>query len=601
MGFPALRFSNPPNGYAIPRIERMDLARQVPGDCVRPAGAGVQRWKGGGVADLNNEKPARPRRTLRRVLLWAGSILLVLLAGAAIAGEIVLRHSEPMLKAKVVETLATRFDSRVELDRFGVSLVDGLSVSGAGLRLYPRRIPAPDPLFAVKQFSFHTTWKQLFETPMRIGRVRVSGLRIHLPPKNERANLPHPGSEGGGGQVKIVIGELLCDDAALVIGTDKPGKLPLEFDISQLHLTSVGAGMPMKFFAVLTNPKPVGNIDTHGDFGPFDAESPGDTPVSGQYAFYNADLGTLKGIGGTLSSNGGYQGVLDRIVVDGETTTPDFRLDLASHPVPLNTKFHAIVDGVNGDTHLQPVDARLLGSHIVAGGDVVRALDRPGHDIHLDVTVGPARIQDLLELGAKQQTPLMTGDMQMHTSFHLPPGHEAVIDRLQLAGSFALMNAHFTNDQFQSKVDQLSLRGQGEAKEAKKEGKAIKQGDADGGTQSNVASTVRGDFIFGDGKVAFSNLEYRVPGADIELRGVYALKEEDYDFEGSAQLDAKISQMVTGWKSLLLKPVDPFFSRHGQTLIPVRITGTRSHPHIGLDRGHRDHDRSEGNPDARQK
>jgi hypothetical protein len=47
--------------------------------------------------------------------------------------------------------------------------------------------------------------------------------------------------------------------------------------------------------------------------------------------------------------------------------------------------------------------------------------------------------------------------------------------------------------------------------------------------------------------------------------------------------------MTTGWKSILLKPVDPFFSKNGSgTEIPIRITGTESEPHFGLDFGHKD-------------
>jgi len=46
--------------------------------------------------------------------------------------------------------------------------------------------------------------------------------------------------------------------------------------------------------------------------------------------------------------------------------------------------------------------------------------------------------------------------------------------------------------------------------------------------------------------------------------------------------------MVTGWKSILLKPVDPFFKKDGAgTEVPIKLTGTKSEPHIGLDFGHK--------------
>jgi len=42
--------------------------------------------------------------------------------------------------------------------------------------------------------------------------------------------------------------------------------------------------------------------------------------------------------------------------------------------------------------------------------------------------------------------------------------------------------------------------------------------------------------------------------------------------------------MTTGWKSILLKPVDPFFHKHGAGAeVPFKITGTRNEPHFGLD------------------
>lgn len=62
---------------------------------------------------------------------------------------------------------------------------------------------------------------------------------------------------------------------------------------------------------------------------------------------------------------------------------------------------------------------------------------------------------------------------------------------------------------------------------------------------------------------------------------------DTFDFRGKLDLDAKLSQMTTGWKSILLKPVDPFFHKGGAgTQIPFKVTGTRSEPKFGLDLGH---------------
>jgi hypothetical protein len=525
------------------------------------------------------ETSGGPRRSRTvRVLAWIGFAAFLFLAGIFIAVAIYFHRAEPILRARVIETLSTRFDSRVELSTFDVSVLDGFEVHGGGLKLYPNHLNMQEPLVSVDKFSFRTGWRDLFQTPMHVGLVRLSGLSINIPPKDQRQGIPKINQGGAGtGKIQILVDELLIDNARLVMGTSKPGKTPLDFEISQLRLTSVGANQPMKFHAVLTNPKPVGNIDSTGNFGPYNTHSPGDTPVQGKYSFTHADLSTIKGIGGILSSTGVYQGTLNNIVVDGVTDTPDFRLATANYPMPLHTKFHAIVDGTNGDTHLEPVDATLAHSHILASGDVVRAQGVPGHDITLDVTVSPARIDDMLRLGVKTEPPVMTGDLVMRTKMHLPPGQGTVLDRLHLKGNFQITNAHFTSEKIQSKVDELSLRGQGKPKEAKE----IKEGEL-----PDIASAMKGDFELGAQKITIKDLDYQVPGAEVAMNGVYTLDGEQFNFQGVARLQAKVSEMVTGWKSLALKFADPLFMKHGVgTEVPIEITGTRSEPHFGVQLG----------------
>lgn len=86
------------------------------------------------------------------------------------------------------------------------------------------------------------------------------------------------------------------------------------------------------------------------------------------------------------------------------------------------------------------------------------------------------------------------------------------------------------------------------------------------------------------GILSFSDLQFMVPGTHADLTGQYSLDGKTFDFRGNVKLKAKLSRMTTGWKSLLLKPVDPFFQKHGAgTQVPFRITGTRDQPHFGLE------------------
>lgn len=541
---------------------------------------------------------AHEHRLLRRFLFIISAVALAAFAGLLVAGDILLHRAGPMLKAKVIETLSARYDSRVELKKFQVSMIKGFEVSGTGLRLYPNHLDMTDPMLEANSFSFHMVhWQQLFRSPIFVNRVQVHGLTVRIPPKNQRSSVARfsrggPGQDAGSAQpgppgsaLKIAAGEVLIDQADLIIENGNPAKQPLHFVIHRVRLDSVAAGRPLRFHATLINPKPVGNIDSTGDFGPFNQDSPGDTPIDGTYSFTNANLNPFKGIGGILSSTGSYGGQLDRIDVTGETRTPNFSLDTAHRPMPLNTTFHATVDGTTGDTYLSPVDGWLRKTHIVATGKVIRnPSGGPGHEIHLNVTIGPGRVQDILDLASDRNPPLMNGDLQLHADLLLPPDPGSVTDRVRLNGTFAIARARLTSPKFQHEVDQLSLRGQGKADQAQQENNALKAGNAQAATAADIASDMRGNFLFANRRLSLTTLNYQVPGAKIALSGVYNLNGESLDFHGTARMNAHISQMVTGWKAFLLIPVDPFFAKHGAgTEIPVAITGTRANPQIGMD------------------
>jgi hypothetical protein len=81
----------------------------------------------------------------------------------------------------------------------------------------------------------------------------------------------------------------------------------------------------------------------------------------------------------------------------------------------------------------------------------------------------------------------------------------------------------------------------------------------------------------------FRNLTFRVEGAMVRLAGSCALREGELDLTGQLTLQAKLSQTVTGSKSLFLKPFDPFFEKKGAgAVLPIRISGTRDNPVFGV-------------------
>ena len=502
---------------------------------------------------------------------WLLRLLLAIVVGLLLLAAILFPAAGRILKGRVIETLSARFDSRVELQDFHVAFFRGFEVSGAGLRIFaPQSVVDAGmkaPVVTVDQFSFHTGLFGLFLSPTHVGEVHVRGLTLQMPPREWRSK---PKGKQKPGKIKLVVDRILCDDSRLIINTLKPGKDPKVFLLHHIALREVGPDQPWQYDATLVNAVPRGDIQARGTFGPWQVSNPGGATVTGDYLFDHADLNTIKGIGGMLRSTGKFHGELDRIEVDGTTTTPNFSLDTANHPLPLETSFHAIVDGTSGDTYLQPVQARLGQTRFTCRGSVVNQKG-VGHTIDLDVDVPAGRLEDFLALAVHTQPVVMTATLNMKTRLHIRPGKESVTEKLGLHGAFTLTQTHFNNPAVQDKVDMLSLRAQGEPR------KAVKGAD-------DVPSHMEGTFIMGAGKLQLPMLRYTMPGVDVGLAGVYSLDGNQFDFRGTVRTDATLSRMVASrWKSLLLKPVDPFFRKDGAgAQIPVRISGTRSAPKFGL-------------------
>jgi hypothetical protein len=515
------------------------------------------------------------QRTWFRVLV---SLVLVACVGLVVAAEYLIHNAEPIIRRRVVESLEARFHSPVQLDHLGISLVKGVEVEGSGLRiLYLAGPNAPSndggqPMLSVDHFSFRAMPRALLRSPTRIAEVYVQGMVLHIPPVGARQAIFGP-KEHKQPKITLLVDEIRCQDVTVFIDTTKPGKEPLEFDIQRLNLRDVGQTQPFLYDAELINPKPVGNIHATGHFGPWNSEIPRQTPLDGSYSFSHVNLSTIKGISGTLSSTGQFAGVLEHITMDGTTDTPDFAIDTSARPVPLHTVFHAYVDGTTGDTFLDPVQARLLHSDFTCRGRVV-LIKGVGHEIVMDVDIPHARVEDMLVLAVKTYPPLMSGVLSMKAKLHIPPGPERVPQKLELAGSIQLQQVQFSNAQFQDRIDGLSARAQGKPDE-------IAQVSTDKKAEAN--SQISANFSLARGLMTLNDLHYQIPGALVLLNGVYSLDGNVFEFKGHVRTQATASQMVTGWKSLLLKPVDKFLEKNGAGLeLPISISGTQGDMHFGL-------------------
>ena len=534
-----------------------------------------------------------------------------------VGGIMVLAHrAEPLMRAQIIQALEDHFHAHVELGSFHLALRNGLWAEGRGLRIWQpveeieqdahssgSEPPAiGKPVIQLKEFRFHAPLRYVPGAPIRISVVQLRGLNVDIPPRHTfEHGLPTAGgkkkadpnrSDGKDRNstqsapaparlVSFIVESLDCKDAQLTIETDKPDKLPMLFSIAHLRVNGIQANKPFAFQAELINPRPTGLIHSKGKIGPWNVSDPGETQVDGDYLFEHANLGDFKGIAGILSSTGHYSGTLRNLTVDGETDTPNFQLDRYETPVHLRTHFHALVDGTNGDTKLEPVDAVLDQSHFQVRGQVVRATTvqngvrvMRGHNIQLKMDIKNGQLNDFMKLVTHTGVPLLVGSLNLKGDLGIPPGNADVKDRLKLNGRFSLNKVKFTSDKVQSRITELSQRGQGNP------------GDAKTADSDSIRSTMKGRFHMDNGVVTLPALEYTVPGVVIKLKGTYGIDDGALDFVGTARMQATVSQMVGGWKGFLLKPIDQLFKKDGaDALLPIHVKGTRDNPDFGVDLG----------------
>ncbi|MEO8078511.1 MAG: AsmA-like C-terminal region-containing protein [Acidobacteriota bacterium] len=515
-----------------------------------------------------------------RAVRWTIGVVGGALVAVAIVAGVTSRSST--LRALVIKTLSDRLDSEVEMADFSVDTFPSVHVYGAGLVIRHKGRRDVPPMVSIKSFTVDGGLFGLLARPRRFRTVTLIGLELNIPPGGFKRAAGDTAAAAGsielkgmhqdddsGGPAAIVVDSVVAEDASIVLIPRRSDKKPKVFAVHRLTLEPLGKAKVMSFVADITNPLPKGLVQTRGTFGPWGRDDPGSSPLTGTYTFNHADLSTIKGIGGMLDSTGTFSGQLDRISVSGETRTPDFRVNTGAHPIPLETKFEAVVDGTDGDTYLNAVSAKLQNTPLTAKGAIVGEHGVKGRTVQVHVKIDDGRIEDVLLLTVKTDQPILTGRLALEADLNLPAGPETVMERLELSGDVDVRGARFTGEA-QSKISDMSERARG-----------LNPVE----TTQDVASKFHTRFRLDRGLLTLRDSTFTIPGATILIAGSYGLKSEVLDFEGTVRMKATVSQAAGGGiKSTLLKVVDPLFRKDGAgAVLPINIRGSRQQPKFGLD------------------
>jgi hypothetical protein len=507
-----------------------------------------------------------------RVVLIA---LIAVLVVASIAAVVGMRSLEPRLQAWLVENLGESFEGKVDLE--------GVRLTWVPFRLHAKNLTVRHhgrtdipPLLIVSSFVMDLQFTDLWSST--VDRVWVDGLEINIPPKDAATGkrpIPRPSADNGNvGEAAgpgIIIRRVTATNTRLAVIPRESSRNARVWDIFELELKNLGNGEPVPFTAALINPIPYGKVDSSGHFGPWNADDPGSSPVSGQYTFA-ADLGTIEGLAGDLSARGDMTGTIERISTKGETQTPNFKLtELDGSTLPLRTAYDAIVDGTNGDVELKTVDVTLGKSRLMAHGLVDGTKGVKGKRIVVNVKSSATNLAEILRLISKSPRPVAHGVLTIDAAMDLLQGTQPVLQRLSIAGSVNAERLTFSSEAVRDKIDDLSRRGQGKPSDA---------------TIKNVPSRMKSTFTLDKGVFRYSNLTFAVNGATINVNGTHSLKSRAVDLAGVVLLSASASNTMTGFKSWVLKPFDALFRRNGAgTRLVITVAGTQDEPTVDVEIG----------------
>jgi AsmA-like C-terminal region len=485
------------------------------------------------------------RHRLRLVLLTTAVIIVVVVV---FAGAVLVHHFWPFTEGAVRADLGSAASANV---RFG-SFHDRYFPPGCvAENVVFQRAGSPEPLITIRKLTIRSYLGGMLHS--HVSLIRADGMHVIL--SSSGFVKRHPGGQ------QRMIDRLVADDAVLELrrkGRDLP------FVFHQFVMRNLGGNGPVNFSAIFDNPMPAGLVRTSGQFGPWNSTHSDQTPVSGKYSLEHADLRVFKSIAGILSSTGNFRGTFKQIDIEGTTTTPEFEVTKTRHSLPLATNFNAAVDATSGDVVLDEVKARFGHNDITARGTIGRGPSGKRAAI-IDLRCDRGRIEDVFYPFIHSPKSPLTGDVAFTMRVTIPAGREPFLQKLELGSDFRIQNALFTHEETQNRLNKI----------------------AENPGQKNPTSTFsdfQGTVMLIDGVAHFSYLSVHDQGVDASFRGSYNVIDERVNMYGKLKTETSLTKTTHGIRRVFAKVLEPFFKkRPHENVVPVKISGTYTHPSFGLD------------------
>lgn len=507
-------------------------------------------------------------RPARRWLLWA-------VVGIGIVATIyvaVIALNWPFTRQAVIDALQERSGRSVTIGHFTRTYFPPGCVA-EDIRFLRRKHKEEQPLITVHRLVLVTGYSRVLTLQERLSLVRVFDMHVLVPPSEPgepNPIVPLTYSKSG---AAIKIDRIIADGATLDF-LSKTGKKPYRLIVDKLRLDGVGNNLPMAYKTLISNQLPPGKIRSTGEFGTWNPKDPGSTPLHGIYTFENANLAAFGGVSGTLLSSGSFKGVLRDIAVQGNATVPNFKVHDTSHERQLTVAYRAVVDGTTGDTRLNDVSARF--NHTTAGfrGAVAKSDGTNGKTASIDFWTNNGQVEDILLLFISSDRAPMSGAFTFAGHVDIPGGPEPFLQRMKLNGDFGVAGGKFANAETERDLTRLSDSSPKHKKDSAEEPSA------------NVLSDLKGHGSAVNGTATLSSISFTIPHAKASMHGTYGLMDYKLNLHGTLVTTGDPSQTTTGFRSLMVKVITPFFKKkRGAKMVPFKITGSYSNLDMSLDLG----------------
>ena len=483
------------------------------------------------VSSIRMQASHKPRR--RTIAI---AVLLCLLA----AETVFLAVKWPFTRERIATSLSGFTSSKVQIGRF-----ESTFFPHPGCVLHDVSVErASQKLAVARDLTIVGSWAALLTLQHYVSRIDIRDAQVTLP-----SPIPPPEESGDGKTTETKVGELTANGAVLRFGEK-------EIAFPKLNLQNVSKDAAINYDFDFTLPQPNGRVTMSGSFGPWQK---GDTPLKGSFRMHEAKLSLADEVDGTISADGKFDGILQKIRVTGQTDTPDFQVK--RHRVHLTTDYAATVNGATGAVYLDSVEARFGNTVLQAKGAIERKT------VTVDFTSDNARIEDLMRLTTKADRPALNGPVTLRVHVVVPPGEGKFLRKVRLDGDFSIQNASFTKPRTQAKVSELSARSRG------------RDVGEDEPAPERVVSDLKGHVVLRDGTATLSQVIFSVPGATARGGGTYDLIDKRVNLRGQVAMAATVSEASGGIKSFFLKPFNALFKRkNAGAVLPVSITGYYPRP-----------------------